>query len=228
MSEHTTTLFDIIQSELILRGHDEFTNDGKWTFFDDRFSFIKKIMKYDDDVKEIVNEVIFHGEKLEDEMIDDEFKKTFIKKFLENSINRQTVEAFSLQVVYTLYANKDYIMNVYKVNDFLLNKRENDNTGENNSTNTTVSDSMTDNRNLHSDLPQTEVNLNVDDTELDYGTTNTISRNKDRGNTETVSKQNDNNKSNSIEYNIDSLIKIKGLLEIVFIDFNKNCFMQSF
>lgn len=210
--KHTVTLFDLLQSELISRGYNEFENNGKWTFFNDEFSFMRKIMKFDNEVYEIVNELFFQNEKLNDNESDRHFKKTFIKKFLNNSINRQTVEAFSEQVVYTFLVNYDYINHVYHIDDFLTGTMKN----ESSSNDKKLSDS----RVLHSDLPQTEVNLNVDNTVLDYGTTNTISRNRDTGESGStaVAKQ----------YNIDTLIKISGLLEGVYVEFNKQCFMQAF
>ncbi len=50
MSKHTTTLMDILRSELIKRGENEFINDGRLTFFDDKYAFIEKVAKFDDDV----------------------------------------------------------------------------------------------------------------------------------------------------------------------------------
>lgn len=228
MSSYTVDLYTIIESELLKMGFNEHINQDEWTFFEPKYQFMHKIMAYDEDIKSIVNNIFFMGYGLSDKNMDNTFKKTFLNKFLRRRINRQTIEDFAMQVVYTLQTNIDYITNVYEVNDFLMNKKMTDSKSEGTSKSQSKDDSQTDNRNLHSDLPQTEVNLNVDNTVLDYGTTNTISRNKDTRNNETISDKNDNSNSISIEYSLDNLTRINGMLESVFIEFDKNCFMQTF
>lgn len=228
MTNITVDLYTIIQSELQKKGFNEFENNGKWTFFNPNYQFMQKIMSYDNDVKQIVNNLFFLGNKLPNEKIDDTFKKTFLNKFLRREINRQTIEDFSMQVVYTFLSNLDYIIHVYDINDFLMNKKIMDSKSEGTNNSTSKDDVINDTRNLHSDLPQTEINLDVDNTVLDYGTTNTISRNKDKRNSESKSDNQSNSNNISVEFNLDNLVRINGMLESVFIDFDKNCFIQAF
>lgn len=101
MAKHTTTVFDLLKSELIRAGESEFYTNNRVVFFDDEHSFIKKIMKYDNDVEEIVTRMFFQGEKLLSPESDKQFKKAFVNRFLNRQISRQTVEDFSSQVVYT-------------------------------------------------------------------------------------------------------------------------------
>ena len=234
MSKHTTTLNEYINGQLMRMDKDEFINNGKLTIFDEEFQFIQKIIKFDDDVYKIVNEKIFKNLKFEDEKVDKHFKKSFITRFLDREINRQTIEAFAAQVVYITLTHEEYIKTVFSSefykyleqhvdfnNDYVGNTIENStehgetkqtqdsNTKDNYSdtSNTTHSDttkgkggSTDDNRSANATLPQSEVNINVDNTNLNYADENNISRNKNTnfndtdtsGNSETTSNGNRN------------------------------------
>ena len=240
MSKHTTTLNEYINGELMRMDKDEFINNGKLTIFDDEFQFIQKIIKFDEDVYKIVNEKIFKNFKFEDEKVDKHFKKSFITRFLDREINRQTIEAFTSQVVYITLTHEEYINTVfgsefYKYleqhvdfnNDYVGNTIENStehgetkqtqdsNTKDNYSdtSNTTHSEttngkggSTDDNRSANATLPQSEVNINVDNTNLNYADENNISRNKNTnfndtdtsGKSETKSSGNRNSDYNGI------------------------------
>lgn len=213
MTRYTTTVFDLIKSELINSGKSEFYTNNNIVFNNDEYVFIKKIMRFDEDVKKIVDKMFFQNEKLSTTDSDTHFKKIFVNRFLNRQIGRQTVEDFSSQVMYVYLLNEDYINSLYNDSEKYL-KELNENNSKGNNTN------QNDNRTLHTTLPQSQVNLNVEDTELAYGDTNTLTRNKDTSN--------NNNETISTNYNLDILIKIKPLLEEIFIEFDKNCFMQVF
>lgn len=230
MSKHTTTLNEYINGELMRMGKDEFINNGKLTIFDEEFQFIQKIIKFDEDVYKIVNEKIFKNLKFEDEKVDKHFKKSFITRFLDREINRQTIEAFSSQVVYITLTHEEYINTVFGTefykyleqhvdfnNDYVGNTIENStehgetkqtqdsNTKDNYSdtSNTTHSDttkgkggSTDDNRSANATLPQSEVNINVDNTNLNYADENNISRNKNTNFNDTETSGKSETKSN--------------------------------
>lgn len=231
MARYTTTLNEYINSELGVMGHDEFIDkDGNLIFFDEEFQFIQKIIKFDEDVYKIVNEKIFKNLKFEDEKVDKHFKKSFIMRFLDREINRQTIEAFASQVVYITLTHEEYINTVfgsefYKYleqhvdfnNDYVGNTIENStehgetkqtqdsNTKDNYSdtSNTTHSDttkgkggSTDDNRSANATLPQSEVNINVDNTILNYADENNISRNKNTNFNDTDTTGKSETKSN--------------------------------
>ena len=230
MSKHTTTINEYINGELMKMGKDEFINDGKLTLFNDEFQFIQKIIKFDEDVYKIVNEKIFKNLKFEDEKVDKHFKKSFITRFLDREINRQTIEAFASQVVYITLTHEEYIKTVfgsefYKYleqhvdfnNDYVGNTIENStehgetkqtqdsNTKDNYSdtSNTTHSEttkgkggSTDDNRSANATLPQSEVNINVDNTNLNYADENNISRNKNTNFNDTEKSGKSETKSN--------------------------------
>lgn len=212
VSRYTTTLMEILQSELQNRGHNEFVNKGHLSFNDSEFAFIQKILRFDDDVHNIVNRTFFKGFKFNDERIDRYFKEAFVTRFLDREINRQTVEAFASQVLYVTLTREDYIFTVFgsEMQKYLeqhtetisedrgkalenateqgqTKQRQQQKTHEEHEdeSHETHEDeehadgtTTNDNRNAESTLPQSEVNINVDNTNLDYADTNTISRDK--------------------------------------------------
>ena len=212
VSRYTTTLIEILQSELQNRGHNEFVNKGHLSFNDSEFAFIQKILRFDDDVHNIVNRTFFKGFKFNDERIDRYFKEAFVTRFLDREINRQTVEAFASQVLYVTLTREDYIFTVFgsEMQKYLeqhtetisedrgkalenateqgqTKQRQQQKTHEEHEdeSHETHEDeehadgtTTNDNRNAESTLPQSEVNINVDNTNLDYADTNTISRDK--------------------------------------------------
>lgn len=210
---YNTTIYNILQSELIRLGKNEFFNDNQISLFKDEHTFIKKVLSYDDDVKYITNKKFFIGLTLDNEKADDRFKRQFINRFLHFQPCNQTLEIFASNVSYTFLNNIDFLNMYYEnIDDFIKGKTITDVKGN--------ETSKSDNRTLQSTLPQHQINLNVDDTELNYGDNNTINRNRTenkRGNT-----------SESSNLNIDTLEKSRKLLEGVFNDFEKNCFMKVY
>src|SRR5699024_11222302 len=84
----TTTLYNYIQSELIKKGLNEFVNDeGELVFFDSDNQFMTKILKYDEDVSDIVDH-LFSNESLDKDEHDEHFKKIFIYCFIDRKSTR--------------------------------------------------------------------------------------------------------------------------------------------
>lgn len=236
MAKYTTTIMEIIQSELINNGFNEFVNNGKLTFDNQDFAFIQKVLRFDEDVKKIVDKTIFKGFNFADEKIDNHFKKSFVTRFLDREIGRQTVEGFASLVLYETLIREDYISTVFgsevykylenhvdynadqigntiedevqnQINEEIQNQKnketqnvtqnqnseenqnetqnqnseenQNETQNQNNSSNTdTNSQNVSSDRELTSSLPQSEINLDVDNDILLYGDSNTISKNK--------------------------------------------------
>ena len=66
----TTTLFKLIQSELLKKGLNEFVDeDGNLIFFESEYQFTSKILSYDEDIKHIVND-LFSNHQLDDQVFD--------------------------------------------------------------------------------------------------------------------------------------------------------------
>lgn len=277
MSKHTTTLNEIINSELQMQGFNEFVNGGKLTFDDQSFQFIQKILRYDEDVQKIVTNTFFKGFHFNDERIDKYFKEAFVTRFLDREINRQTVEAFATQVLHTTITHEDYIYTVFnsKVMDKYIqqhvysfneenakqtqletqnqtsNETYNENNDQNSSSKTDSNGtSNTSNREANATLPQSDVNLNVDNDVLSYADDNTISREK--GTTSDTStttgkqdsttdserngkqdqERNQNQDTNTVNngltktYIIDNVDKLYDMRERIMTEFDKKCFLQ--
>lgn len=223
MSKHTTTIMEILQSELQRHGLNEFVNKGHLTFNNKEYAFIQKILHYDDDVSRIVDHIIFKGFAFTDKRVDRYFKESFVTRFLDREIGRQTVEAFASQVLYVTLTHEDYIHTVFgsemikyleqhveskstdigkalenAIEQGQTKQRQQDKTHEeytdnvhnthSDETHETHSDkkdnetqSTNDNRSAKATLPQSEVNINVNNTELNYADENDISKTKDNG-----------------------------------------------
>lgn len=123
MARYTTTLNEYLTSELQAIGLNEFVSDNELVYTDESFQFIQKILYFDEDVEEIVNHRIFKGFKFKDEETDRVFKEAFILRFIDREINRQTIEAFSSQVLYVTLTHQEYIYNVFssELTKFLQN-----------------------------------------------------------------------------------------------------------
>lgn len=206
------TISEIVESELSRKGLDEFFNKGEFVLYDDEFQFIKKMLKFDPDVEEIVTRTLFNGYTFPTSETDTLIKKLFLNRFMSRHINRQTVEAFSSQLVYTCLINEHYINElVTNIDKYIKAERQTANSGSSNDT--------SDTRNLFSSLPQDNINLNVEDTVLNYGDSNDISRNH-------ASRKN-NSSSTERTFNLENLLKTNGLLEAFFIKLDENCFLQT-
>lgn len=212
MSKYTTTLMEIIQGELQRQGLNEMINDGNLTINDPSFAFIQKVLHFDDDVKAIVDNIIFKGFRFNDERIDRYFKEAFTTRFLDREIGRQTVEAFASLVLYETIIREDYIFTVFgnelykylenhvdyqgevigntiedetqnQINEETQNQTSEENT-ENTSNETYKEDTnsngtnVSDSREATSTLPQSEMNMNVDNDVLTFADDNTITKNK--------------------------------------------------
>lgn len=223
----TTTLFNIIRSELIKKGLNEFVDDeGNLVLFNEEHQFMTKIFSYDEDISEIVDN-LFYGLSLKDPDHDLHFKKTFIYRFINRRINRQTIEAFKLELLSVFMSHQDYINRVYQDMDKYVTQTA-ISESENKQTNNQLIDGTTtsDNRSAFADLPQTAVNLDVDNTVMQYPSDNTISRNKQTNRQETDGETLGEHVSENKVYHLDELFKTNGILEEIFNKFDHKCFMQ--
>lgn len=260
MSKYTTTLMEIIQGGLQSAGFNEFVNDGKLTFYNKDFQFIQKVLHFDDDVKKIVDNIIFKGFRFNDERIDRYFKEAFTTRFLDREIGRQTVEAFASLVLYETIIREDYIFTVFgnELYKYLENhvdfnsdeiqnqisEENQDNTSNEtyNNTSTSNGSSVSDDREATTSLPQSEMNMNVDDDVLTFADDNTITKNKTTnedetdnnsnrdttGNTKTNGTQDTTGNQQSLQktYLMENLEKLYTSRERIFNDFDKKCFLH--
>ena len=224
----TTTLFRIIQSELIEQGFNEFVNsDGNLILFDSDHQFTTKILNYDTDVREIVDH-LFIGVSLTKREHDEHFKKMFINRFINRRINRQTIEAFKFELQSTFLMNQNYMNTVYTdLDKYITQSQINENT--NKQTNEQLNDGETtsDNRQAYAQLPQNNVQLDVNSTVMDSASDNTISRNKQTNKQNNTGETTGESKTENKSYQFTELFKSNGLMEQILNEFDKKCFMQT-
>lgn len=215
----TTSLFNYIQSELIKDGFNEFVdNAGNLIFFDNKQQFMTKIISFDDDIQKIVNQ-LFYGLRLKNVENDSHFKQTFLLRFLNRQINKQTIDAFQIDLMATFLLNKDFINRVYDdLEKYVSGQSESD------QKNTQLNDGNTtsDNRQAYAEIPQNNVNLDVDDTVMVSASDNTINRNKQTN----KQKTDGTTKTNTKNYQFDQLMKSSQIMESIFLEFDKKCFLQ--
>lgn len=211
----TASLMDIIQTELINNGLNEFVNkvDGvtQITRNDDQFTFIRKVAQYDDDVKAVVDRTFFMNFKFKNDTTDLFFKRSFVTRFLDRQIGNQTVDLFANHLVSFSILNEAFIDNLVMNFEKYLNGDSSSDT--NNTTNT---------KDGHNDanitLPQDNVSLDLTNNTADYADTNDIYR----AFSDTVA--NGNNHSNS--YNADVLDKMAEQWDNLMYRFDRKLFLQ--
>lgn len=223
----TTTIYNIIQSELIKRGYNEIVDqEGNLVFFDDDHQFMNKIFSFDNDVSEIVDD-LFNGFCLDESDYDHHFKKTFLYRFINRQINKQTIESFKIELISTFLMNQDYINRVYSdLDQYITQKQTNESESEQKNKQVNDGSTTSDNRSAFADLPQSTSNLDVNDTVMQYPSDNTISRNKQINTSETDGETTGVNTGENRSYQLDELFKTSGVLEQIYNTFDVKCFLQ--
>lgn len=207
----TSTMYSYIFTELHNQGKSELVDNHQLTFYDDDVAFIKRIFRLDDDVYDIINRKIFIGFTLENEEHDRQFKRLFLNRFYDREINRQTFEDFASQVLFVSLSHEQYLNNIYaNVNDYMKGKSTSNSGSKGNN--------LSDTRHLNTTLPNDEVNMNVDNTELDYADEFSMNRNRN--------KSDNTSNSESYNFNIDALLKTKNIFMEVMNTYDRNCFLS--
>lgn len=223
----TTTLYKIIQSELIKQGFNEFVdNEGNLVLFEKDHQFMTKIFKYDQDVAEIVDE-LFSGLSLKDPAFDQHFKKAFLYRFINRRINRQTVESFRLEILSTFLSNEDFINRIYAdVDKYVTQTAKTDQSNKQTNKQKNDGSTVSDNRSAFADLPQNNVQIDVNSTIMESASDNTISRNKQTNSQVTDGETEGVTSGENKAYQLDELFKTNGLLENIYNVFDRKCFLQ--
>lgn len=155
-------LYDYYKSKLIEKGLNEFISDsGELILFDTEFQFTTKILKFDEDIQLITNE-LFNQLTLEDDLKDNHFKRNFLMKFIHRKIGTQTIEMFQMELMTTFLTYENYLNSLYNdLEKYILN--ENISTGQNsgNSSDESISNNVTKNRQAFTTLPQNNINIDL-------------------------------------------------------------------
>ena len=224
----TVTLHDYVKSELLKAGHNEFMDEsGKLIFFDRSKQIVNKLIQYDSDVQAVMDD-LFTLTVLDDPAHDQHFKRVFLTRFMHRQIKRQTIEAFQALLVSTVLTHQPYIQSLYAdLDKYVTQKQLSDNRTNQQNTQESDGQTSTDNRQAFSDLPGNTVNLDVTDTVMASANDNTISRNSQTNKQESKGQTDTDSHSESIQYNLDTLMKSNGLLDRLLIQFDLACFKQS-
>lgn len=216
--KRTITLYKHIENELAINRL--YNND------DIDENLMQKIFNYDSDVSKIIDD-LFNHIKLPKKEHDKHFKQYFLYRFLNREINQQTVGSFKVVLASTFLSNYHFIKRIYEdMEKHILNKKVTDNKNKQTSLEKVDGESLTDGRSAFADLPQSTVNLDINNTTMNHPTDNTITRNKENQKQKNKGYSQGENTVSSVDYNIDDLFKSSGVLENVLNVFDVKCFLQ--
>lgn len=214
----------ILRSQLIKEGKNEFFNGNRYTGNDKNYRFIQKALRFDEDIERIVTEEIFADYTFPTQEVDHFFKKAFTLRFLNRQIGRQTIEDFSSQVVYCSVIHEQEIEAIYhNFQSALSNENKSVSKGDSQTTNSGESESN--DRSANTTLPQDAVNLNLDQHTVAYADDNSVSKRKDLNNSQ--SNQVSNNETSNTSYNAETFKRLQGLWNSYFAEYDKKCFLQT-
>lgn len=227
----TASLMDMIQTGLINNGLNEFVNkiDGteQITLHNDKFTFIRKVAQYDEDVQQVVNKMFFMNFKLANPQADLFFKHSFVSRFLDREIANQTVDLFANHLVGQLITDEPFITNLYEnMEKYLNNYSENMSESNTNSKNNTNSNSFDGYNRANADLPQDNINLDLTKNSIDYANETNINRGFNKNNSDTSNNEDSNSKGISTSYNAEILDKINLQWDNLYKKYDKKLFLQ--
>lgn len=243
MSKTTITLHDYIVSEFSRDGRNEvydFFNlnnpeeDFGMLWDDDEDTYMNKILTYDEETQEVLNNRIFRGLSLTDAEADRQYKQMFLFRYMNQQIGFQTVEEFSSRVMFIFMSHKQYLDYYHKnLSDMLQQKSENKASGSSNTEGTSrdTGNSTTDsnNRSANVTLPQNQPFMDLNDTRVEYADDTQADLNRsatDNLNESTNESESTNtNEGESITHSLDELNKIRNILKGLIDEYESDCFL---
>lgn len=206
----TTRLYDIIYGELERHRAEIYRSNNQIIF--NQNNLMRKTLEYKDPYFiNMLRETLFFGTTTINQR--ERFEREFLQRFINRVIKYQTVDLFSTYLATFVSEYQELINYCYDKYDMLVTGQV-DTVSNNNSTSTNKSNS------IYSNLPQNQINMNLDIDTLDYADDNTISKSR---NTNSVT-----DKSTSSAYDIDALSKISALKEQIFKDIDNLLFSQLY
>lgn len=204
MAKTTTTMYEMLQADLNRQGFSEFMEREKIDLIGGELNYMARIREYPKEIHEVVTRLFFGGYSLPDSAIDKKFKKIFINKFLNYETKYQTVELFSSKLIAHMMIEEEYIMYLYTNLDDLMNGKQ-----------TNTGNRLHDSRTGSQTLPQRDVNLNVDDTIMEYADSNVVQRDRDK------------NEGSSQNFDPERLDKILQMIKQMYRRVEKQLFLQA-
>ena len=206
----TSRLYDIICGELDRRMFEIYRSNNQIIF--NQANLMRKTLEYKDpNFIRMLQETLFYGTSNINQR--ERFEREFLQRFINRVIKFQTVDLFSTYLASFVSEYQELINYTYDKYDMLVTGQV-ETVSNNNSTSTNKSNS------IYSNLPQNQINMNLDIDTLDYADDNTISKNR--------STNSGTDKSTSSAYDIEALNKISALKEQIFKDMDSLLFSQIY
>ena len=206
----TTRLYDIICGELDRHRAEIYRSNNQLIF--NQANLMRKTLEYKDpNFIKMLQETLFYGTSNINQR--ERFEREFLQRFINRVIKYQTVDLFSTYLASFVSEYQELINYTYDKYDLLVTGQV-DTVSNNNSTSTNKSNS------IYTNLPQNQVNMNLDIDTLDYADDNTISKSR--------ATNSGTDKSTSSAYDIEALSKISALKEQIFKDMDSLLFSQLY
>ena len=206
----TSRLYDVINAELD-RHRFEFYRSNNQIIFN-QANLMRKTLEYKDPYFiKMLQETLFYGTSNINQR--ERFEREFLQRFINRVIKYQTIDLFSTYLASFISEHHELINYCYDKYDLLVTGQV-ETVSNNNSTSTNKSNS------IYSNLPQNQINMNLDIDTLDYADDNTISKSR--------STNSGTDRSTSSAYDIEALSKISALKEQLFKDIDNLLFSQIY
>ena len=206
----TSRLYDIIYGELERHRAEIYRSNNQIIF--NQANLMRKTLEYKDQTFiKMLQETLFYGTSNINQR--ERFEREFLQRFINRVIKFQTVDLFSTYLATFVSEYQELINYTYDKYDMLVTGQV-ETVSNNNSTSTNKTNS------IYSNLPQSQINMNLDIDTLDYADDNTISKSR--------SSNSGTDRSTSSAYDIEALSKISALKEQIFKDMDNLLFSQIY
>ena len=206
----TSRLYDIIYGELETHRAEIYRNNNQIIF--NQNNLMRKTLEYKDPCFiKMLQETLFYGTSNINQR--ERFEREFLQRFINRTIKYQTVDLFSVYLATFVSEYQELINYTYDKYDMLVTGQV-ETVSNNNSTSTNKTNS------IYSNLPQNQININLDIDTLDYADDNTISKSR--------ATNSGTDSSTSSAYDIEALNKISALKEQIFKDMDNLLFSQLY
>ena len=206
----TSRLYDIICGELDRHRVEIYRSNNQLIF--NQANLMRKTLEYKDpNFIRMLQETLFYGTSNINQR--ERFEREFLQRFINRVIKYQTVDLFTTYLASFVSEYQELINYTYDKYDMLVTGQV-ETVSNNNSTSTNKTNS------IYSNLPQNQINMNLDIDTLDYADDNTISKSR--------ATNSGTDRSTSSAYDIEALSKISALKEEIFKDMDNLLFSQIY
>ena len=206
----TSRLYDIICAELDRHRVEIYRSNNQLIF--NQANLMRKTLEYKDpNFIKMLQETLFYGTSNINQR--ERFEREFLQRFINRVIKFQTVDLFATYLASFVSEYQELINYTFDKYDMLVLGQV-ETVTNNNSTSINKSNS------IYSNLPQNQINMNLDIDTLDYADDNTISKSR--------ATNSGTDRSTSSAYDIEALGKISALKEKIFKDMDSLLFSQIY